>query len=336
MPKNKNAFFRYRIIDRCLRDQNHQWSKKGILEQVNKEIRLKFGDEYTVSIAMIRHDLDAIDIDFNAPLIRYPQKRPRFYKYDDPSFSIFEQPISPKDQVKLQKVVSMLGSIKGLDLAEEVEPIMLYLQNRSLLRGLDKKRVLLLDHRPISSGSEFIEDFLSSIMQKTVLEFEYKPFLEKEGFKVVLSPYLIKEYNNRWYCIGYCSIQSKIMHIGFDRIDSKLKISRTVFVENSFIDIDTYFDDIIGITKTEGMKKQLVRISCNKERAPFILTKPLHHSQKLINLNKDGSAEIEIHVIPNKEMYSLLLSFGKDIQVLSPDFVRRELKQEFKNAYSLY
>lgn len=335
MPKGKNAFFRYRIIDRCLRDHNHKWSKKDILEAVNKEIRTKSGESFEVTESAIRHDLDAIEFEFSAPIERYPANRPRYYRYEDPNYSLFQTEISPRDISKLQRVVNILESIKGLDLAEEVEPIVKFLQNRSLASS-KQTRVLHLDHRPISDGYELIEDFLSSIIEKTVLEFLYQPFLEKTALKVVLSPYLIKEFNNRWYVIGYCSAHKKIMHIGLDRIKEKLKISKADYVENSFLDTETYFEDIIGITKPIGKEKEVIRLAFSANRAPFVLTKPLHKSQRLIKTDKKGNSIFEIEVIPNKELFALLLSFGSDIQIISPKELREQFLQDLKKAVAKY
>jgi predicted DNA-binding transcriptional regulator YafY len=59
--------------------------------------------------------------------------------------------------------------------------------------------------------------------------------------------------------------------------------------------------------------------------APYIQTKPLHPTQKLKKINEQ-TYEVEIKVIPNLELNSLLLSFGKSLVVQEPLSLREKLR----------
>ena len=68
-------------------------------------------------------------------------------------------------------------------------------------------------------------------------------------------------------------------------------------------------------------------------RLPYVLSKPMHESQRN---NRADEGIIELEVVPNKEFYQRLLSFGSDVEVLEPQFVREEMTKNAQKLYELY
>jgi len=66
-----------------------------------------------------------------------------------------------------------------------------------------------------------------------------------------------------------------------------------------------------------------------------MITQPWHESQ---NIEEETDDEIIFHfrVHPTYEFISLLLSFGKDLQVLSPQSLREKMKSELEQMLSYY
>jgi predicted DNA-binding transcriptional regulator YafY len=63
----------------------------------------------------------------------------------------------------------------------------------------------------------------------------------------------------------------------------------------------------------------------SEQRYSYITSKPIHWSQKIKDAQR---CIVSISVIPNKELISLLLSFGDDVLVLSPDEIRQEIAMQ--------
>ena len=57
------------------------------------------------------------------------------------------------------------------------------------------------------------------------------------------------------------------------------------------------------------------------------ITKPLHLSQRIIS-EDDGYTKISINVKINKELISLLLSFGPDVEVIAPASLRAMIAKD--------
>lgn len=79
-----------------------------------------------------------------------------------------------------------------------------------------------------------------------------------------------------------------------------------------------------------------IKIHVQKSLLPYVLSKPIHPSQNVIEEQEDGSAIISINVIPNYELYQTLLSHGSGITVLSPAHVRDEIKTKIQENLGYY
>ena len=106
------------------------------------------------------------------------------------------------------------------------------------------------------------------------------------------------------------------------------------YIENTTLDFKDYFEDIVGVSFTPYEKPIKIKLKTNKEVAPYIFTKPLHGSQKIISHTNETIIEIE--VIPNIELIQLLLSYGDGLEVISPENFRDEFAKTTKNMYSKY
>ena len=69
------------------------------------------------------------------------------------------------------------------------------------------------------------------------------------------------------------------------------------------------------------------------ERARYIETKPLHHSQRIRSTNENGEVTFAYRLVHNVELENQLLSFGETAEVLAPDSLRQAIA---KRAVALY
>ena len=66
---------------------------------------------------------------------------------------------------------------------------------------------------------------------------------------------------------------------------------------------------------------------------PYVLSKPIHYSQEL---EDETEGIVSIDVIPNKELISELIWFRDDVEVLSPESLREEIKEKIAEMYQKY
>ena len=150
----------------------------------------------------------------------------------------------------------------------------------------------------------------------------------------IIHPYYIKQYNGRWFLLGLEINEPyrNITNMALDRIQ-KIDVSLEPYIPNTEYDFKEYFADIIGVSLKKHQEPIKIALRVAEKRIQYVLTKPIHGSQR--NHRKDEGI-IELELIPNREFYQRLLSFGGDIEIISPDSVRKEMAKKAEELYNLY
>jgi predicted DNA-binding transcriptional regulator YafY len=79
-----------------------------------------------------------------------------------------------------------------------------------------------------------------------------------------------------------------------------------------------------------------IEMKVDKFNAPYILTKPVHSSQRLIEKHADGSITLYLRVHHNFEIERLILGFGESIEILKPLKLRNRIKSKLQWALNNY
>lgn len=316
MPVNKAARLRYEIIDECLRNAMKKWSRKSLLEQVNKKLLTEHDQKEGISPSMLRKDMEAMESIYGAPIENKQEGKEVFYYYEDTSFSIQNIPLEEVDLLRLNEAVHLLKQIKGFTLSAGIEEVVHKLEKRAKLHG-GNYSVIAFENSPAPKGIEFLEDLYLAILNKKVLKICYQSFKQTEPQDWLIHPYLLKEYNNRWFLLGLYEASKTIGIYGLDRMHS-VKVNALAYVENTTLKADDYFENIIGVTLPANASVETIELEFSASRAPYVATKPIHHSQKILAQLENGKLIVQLTVIPNLELESLILSFGCDVKVLQP------------------
>jgi predicted DNA-binding transcriptional regulator YafY len=317
MPINKSARYRFEILDECLRNTLKKWTKADLLKFLNRRLQQHFGIGSEISPSQLRYDLSSMESEYDAPISMYRDGRNVYYKYEDPEFSIRTLPIEEEDILKLNDAVQLLQQIKGFTIADEIAEIVKRLENRYKFTNRKGASIISFESSPAVQGVENLEDIYHAILRRKVLKISYKAFQATEERTWNIHPYLLKEYNHRWYLFGYAEEKDNAGVFALDRMKD-IHVSKQPFRENNFINSEDYFRDVIGVTVLPKQNAEEIRLEFSPKLSPYILTKPLHHSQKILNRSGDGRVEILLNLIINPELTSLILGYGNDVKVLYP------------------
>ena len=185
-------------------------------------------------------------------------------------------------------------------------------------------------------GLEHLDTIYHAITDRKTLRITYRSFKARSENTFIFFPYLLKEYRNRWFVFGHRRKTGGLMNLALDRIHNLGIVDEIPFVENTFFDPTTFFDDMIGVTRNIGDKPRLVRFLVDASNAPYVGTKPFHKSQKVVETLEDGSIIFEMQVIINHELRRELAGFAEGIIVLSPQSLTTEMVGKFESAYDNY
>ena len=329
MANIKNGFQREIIIDRCLQSRRG-YSTQEIMDKVNDALGNR-GEKPVKALNTIRNDILSIENRWHIIVEQVRSGREIRYRYEDADFSIYNTPLNEDDIMLLSESVSMLRRFKVMPGFEWIDELNARLQTSI---NASAKPVIGFDDNERLRGINFFSDLFNAINEQKAICICYKPYNGKES-ECIIHPYYLKQYNQRWFLFGLNHKRGEISNFALDRI-LYIQQSNVKYMPNTAVNFDEYFKNIIGVTFIKGVEPTLIQLWINKEQLPYTLSKPLHHSQKVIKRNDDGSATISIKVIPNFELTQLLLSFGERIKVLSPTFLKEEIKQRIENNYMNY
>ncbi|XZF16123.1 helix-turn-helix transcriptional regulator [Chitinophagaceae bacterium MMS25-I14] len=326
MPVNKAARFRFEIIDECLRNTARKWSKAELLRYVNRRLELHFGSDTSISVSQLRYDIESMQAEYGAPVEMYKDGRNYYYRYEEPDFSIKSIPIDEEDIVKLNNAVQLLQQIKGFTIADDIAEIVKRLESRYKFVNNGDSDFISFESSPELHGMENLEDIYHAIIRQNVLRISYQTFRAQQPRSWHIHPYLLKEYDNRWYLLGYTEEKSSIGIFALDRM-REIKVVKKPFIKNEFVNGEDYFRDVIGVTILPDRKPEAVELYFYSAVAPYIKTKPMHHSQEILSQDEDGNMKVRIQVVPNPELLNILLGYGKDVKVLQPAWLADEVKK---------
>ena len=318
MPANKNALIRYKTIDNCLRNTYRRWTLDDLVDACSEALYDCEGIRKGVSVRTVQSDIQIMRSDklgYNAPIEVYDHK---FYRYSDSSYSIFNMPMTSNDYEVMREAVDMLRQLQDFDQFSEMSDIISRLQDKLAMTHDNRRPLVHFDSVPDLKGLKLLSPLYTYIARRQTLRITYKSFSARQAQEFIICPYLLKEFRNRWFLYGSKASSLLLFNLALDRIVDIQPVD-VPFRDNPQFDPEHFFDDVIGVSKNIGERSRVITFWASCEQSKYIITKPIHTSQQLISRNtQDGSCIFQIRVVVNMEMYSVFMSYGDGVRILSP------------------
>lgn len=333
MATNKNASFRYRVLNDCFRDGSRRWTVEHLIEHMSEQLNEHFGISKGISERQIKEDIHIMRSlsprGFDAPIIC----RDGIYFYDDSSFSIEKKSLNTDNVRSLMEAISLLRQFRGLPHFEEIEAILTKIEGKALTND-PEETIISFENTQLIQGYEHLERLFKAIREEQVLSIGYKAFQATSEEVFTLHPYYLKEYRERWYIFGLVTEKEAIYNLALDRITSITPV-KTRYRDNRHFDPATYFNDIVGVTRPTNANIETVRLRVDVKTAPYLETRPIHHSQKVEQSDYAGIV-FQYKIIPNYEFVAEVLRLGDAVQLISPIQLRETIAKRVALLYNLY
>lgn len=288
------------------------------------------GKESFVSKRTVQLDLQNMRSEkfgYEAPIEVYERK---YYRYSDTDYSIHQISVNENDLKTMNNAVQILKQFKDFSMFKEMNGVIQKLEDS--IHSTNQKSIIHLDKNEQLKGLEHIDILYDSILNKKVLNIKYKSFKARESNNYIVHPQLLKEYNNRWFLI--CWHKNKIMNLALDRMEEIVIDEKTEYIDKDF-NADRYFGEVIGATVSETQRPQNVIFHITKQHAPYVITKPFHHSQEILKEDETGTT-FKVCVQLNFELERLILGMGECIKVLKPRKLKQRIVKSLKQASEQY
>ncbi|MBC8755430.1 WYL domain-containing protein [Kordia sp. YSTF-M3] len=335
MAINKNALIRYKTIDKCLQNKYRQWTLNDLIEACSDVLHEYEGREVSVSRRTIQLDIQMMRSDklgYNAPIVVYDRK---FYRYEDEEYSITDIPLTENDMNVLSETVEMLKQFKDFSLFSELGGIIQRLEDKVYSEKTHQASIIHLDKNENLKGLQHLDLLYQAILKKIVLRLTYQSFKARTASEIIFHPFILKEYNNRWFLVGVTGNKRQIMTFALDRI-VEVDYDLDIPYRNEHFNGDEYYKNTIGVTVLDVKHIQGIILKIDKSNAPYVVTKPFHSTQEILETHEDESVTIKLMVHINFELERLILGFGDTIEVIAPKVLRKRIQRKLEDAVKKY
>lgn len=334
MPVNRNALIRYKTINKCLQNHYRQWTLEDLIEACSDALYDYEGIDKGVSKRTIQADIQLMRSDklgYNAPIIVVDKK---YYIYEDHDYSITNIPVTDQDLERLNETVEFLRQFKGFTHFKELDSMVQKLEDHVHAQKTDQDPVIDFEKNENLKGLEHLDSLYQSIIKRKAIQISYQSFKARQSSTFDFHPYLLKEFRNRWFVLGSKKEDGNLLNLALDRI-IKIDKSDALYVPRPDFNASAYFQHTIGVSVLTNHPPSKVILFVTQKHAPYVLTKPFHPSQKLIDKNYYGIT-ISLDVHHNFELEKDILGFGDGIKVIAPERLKRSIRERLSGGLDLY
>lgn len=352
MPATKDAMTRYQILDELLSNRYKNYSLDDLTEEVCNRLSDLNPDSNGVTRRCIEKDIQYLE--YTSPFMvdierysvpSYNHKTEKYYskrclRYKKASFSIFKKELSDDEEYLLKEALRLLGQFGGLPGLGALERL-----RWGLNVGHDDRQIISFTKNPVENRNILAELFVC-ISQRQVVELEYHKFGNNDDVKKCeVYPYLLKEYNRRWYLVCAACKDMKLLCFALDRINNVRPLPSYKYMPYCD-DLHVRFKDIIGVSLLEEEPIQHVVFWVSDRDKDYVVSKPLHESQAMLSeeeayhwrklYSHEGGELFSIDCRRNYELIRELCSFGNNVVVLNPQAIRNEIHGRLSSMLAMY
>lgn len=323
MPISKQAALRYHILNECLSKGTYTF------DMLKNQIADALGKKTEISDSTLRKDLKVLRDIYKADIMTVPSGDGHqcLYKYRNSKVSIYD--ISQDDCLQIVEALKLLRKYANGNswIEEVVERI-----EAKIAFKHSNEHVVSFEHNSLLRGVEYLGKVIEAAGAHRTLLIAYIPFSSQanQNKSKPFFSYYVKQYNNRWFVVGRWKDDERLSVLALDRI-GKANFTKVRF-ETCAVDIEECFRDVVGASMPHpGQKKETIIMKFSPQRYPYVLTKPIHSSQKQLE-----DFQISITVIPTKELIQQVLAFGPDVEIISPASYRELVRNKIEKMWSKY
>lgn len=263
---------------------------------------------FSISKRTLERDLDAIRNEFGVEITYNASNRGYF--------------IDEQNSVELSAFLRFLEIVQTADLLTE-----------SLTESKRTLNYIHFDQAGGMSGVEHLRPLLQAIKEQREIKFKHFSYQREKSHTFAMQPYLLKEYQNRWYVVGWVHGIQQFRTFGIDRI-KHLEVRSTTFERDDKIDLHSKFDATIGVIYGNGERERIVLWFSNEQKH-YVKSLPWHPTQEIIKDDENGLV-VSLFLVPNYELIQQILMHHAFVKVIEPNWLIEEVKEKLKEGLEGY
>lgn len=237
-----------------------------------------------------------------------------------PDFVLNKSILSEQEQNEILSALHSMSNIKTDDTNQVLKKL-------STVFGKTATNWLEVDFAGWSYENDFWGDLRTAISEQRIVVFDY---YNQHGNKTVrrVEPIQLWFKSNSWYLKGFCLTKHEMRLYKLPRMKN-LIVTDEIFVKRDSHDATD--DPIPGIYKDRQISTIKLRIE--PERAYRVFD---DFYEGMVEKQPDGGFLVTVQWPEDNWLYGFILSFGKYIEVLEPEHLRKFVKEEAESIADKY
>jgi predicted DNA-binding transcriptional regulator YafY len=324
MAISRSAYRRYKVIDSLLRNKMRPYPTIiNIREACEQKLDL------SPSLDTLEKDIRNMKLPepdgFDAPIV-YCRLNKGYY-YTNPHFSINSVSLTDNDISSIKEAVELLQNLGGDRVGDRfsyaIDKVLTSFKE-TFPDGNSKRKIIQTDFVGAPRGFENFDLLFNACKNKYPISFVYYSYNNRAFKPVILHPIVLKEFENRWYLVGFSEDYQALRTFGFDRIYQPLLLKRK-YLTTKQEEIDSYIYNLYGVYPIENQCIQHISISTTPMITNYFEVYPIHNSQTA-NKQESGGCIFNFELVPTHELVRLFRSYGRDLKVLKPLWLNELVK----------
>ena len=191
---------------------------------------------------------------------------------------------------------------------------------------------LQIESRTDLKGMENFKPLIKAIQMRWVITFDYFKYTTGESGEYIVRPYLLKEFERRWYLVGVRDDINERRIFGIDRISNLTQQFRS-FARDETV-LNQLYQDVVGVNLLSN-ELETIQLSFDKVLGRYVKSLPWHYSQ-LVKEEDQNRIVIEFQVYPSYELFNRIMKFGSKVKVLKPEWLAKKVKVELQESLDKY
>jgi predicted DNA-binding transcriptional regulator YafY len=286
----------------------------------------ELAEKFEVSIRTIYRDFEAMNL-AGIPVVSYSG--------NNGGFGIMENYRLDRRLLSSQDLTSILSALHGINRTLDDKSLSLAMdkiaslvprgQGDEIMQNLEQVVIDIFPWGENPGHAEKIKCLHQAVTQRRIVQFSYTNSLgEKTIRKVEPMTLLFKGYS--WYLFGFCQSKNDYR---FFRL-SRIKDCETL--AESFPRRGKSYRDCLG-PFGENVEPTEFVLKFNAGVRQFIEDS---FEGEQIEHQADGSVIVKFRMPVNEWTYGFILSFGENVEVISPEHIRSEIAKKIKKILSFY
>ena len=235
------------------------------------------------------------------------------------------------DFFSLEMASNSLEQLAFFDLSKDLKRIITQLKKKR--NEVEKRTLVQFDKQNLIMDVNLFRKVFECIKLKYAVLIGYKSFkAEAKESEIIFHPYFLKEFNNRWFVIGYNEQFEQLNNLAMDRVTKVKPLISLAYNEKNNISPEVFSKNLFGVTR-EG-RPVTIEVELTSQRAPYFESKPLMKIISSENI-KEGK-RFKFKAIINNELKAALLSYGSDLKVIGPANLKKDIFMILSTACKKY